>query len=780
LLPALRTSPPSAVDPAAAAGRVLDAYGIDAKLYPLAGERDANFRLRTADGRELVLKIIDPSADPVTVDCQVSVLRHLAKHDPALPVPRLIPTRDGADWGRWGGRAMFLIGFLPGRVFGGSPVPQALMTSLGDALARLDRALAGFDHAGLAQPLAWDVRRLPELAGFAPMVQPRELQHCLETVIAQFVRRLPALQALPSQAIHGDCHAGNLLVDDAGRAVLGILDFGDMLRAPAAFEPAVAMSELLTEGLALPDELAALVAGYARRSPLKPAELASFYDVILARHAATILIHAWRLRHDAAGAAALDASAARAAGSLDRLLAAGREALTRAWSEDAHPVSSEGGLLRRRRRMLGAGAELFYDRPLHLVRGEGVWLHGADGRRYLDVYNNVAHVGHSHPAVVEAIHRQTALLATHTRYLHERVLEYAEQLTARLPPPLEACIFVNSGSEANDVAWRIARAVTGRTGALVMEHAYHGVTDAIAALSPAAGAAAGHAAIPHVATLPAPPRGLGAGSRASAAQLEAAMAAAQRAIADLNARGHPPAAFFLDTAFTSSGIHDPPPEWLAALLAPVRAAGALCVADEVQYGLGRSGSHFWGFERRGLRQPDLVTLGKPVGNGFPLGAVIGARALIEDFQARSGFFSTFGGNPVAAAAGLAVLEVLEREQLAANAGATGAHLSVLLEALAGRHACVGAIRGAGLLLGMEIVGSAGEPDGPRARRIVNRLAVEHGVLTGTDGAAANVLKLRPPLPFRREHADLLAAALDAVLAAAPAAAPAAGQPPASR
>jgi 4-aminobutyrate aminotransferase-like enzyme len=409
----------------------------------------------------------------------------------------------------------------------------------------------------------------------------------------------------------------------------------------------------------------------------------------------------------------------------------------------------------RRQRLLGAGAELFYEQPLHIVRGEGVWLYDAAGVPYLDVYNNVPHVGHAHPAVVRAVQGQAATLATHTRYLHEAILDYAERLTARMPGHLDACIFVNSGSEANDVAWRIARSATGHEGGLVMEYAYHGITHAVAALTPKTG----QSQDPRVATLEPPPLGLRVDDTMAPAELAAAGEEADRAIRDLASRGFAPAAFYMDTALTSNGIYDPPAAWSLALADRVHAAGGLVVADEVQYGLGRCGSHFWGFERRGLK-PDIVTMGKPVGNGYPIGVVVTSRRLIEAFQAQFGFFSTFGGNAVAAAAGLAVLEVLDREQLVANARDTGAYLCGRLEALAARHQCLGGVRGTGLLLGLEVVGADDGAAKLRAKRLVNLLASQHRVLIGSEGPSGNILKLRPPMPFRPEHADLLVDALD--------------------
>ncbi len=424
------------------------------------------------------------------------------------------------------------------------------------------------------------------------------------------------------------------------------------------------------------------------------------------------------------------------------------------------PGQQEPGteLLARRHRLLGAHAELFYTRPLHLVRGAGVWVYTADGERFLDVYNNVPHVGHAHPAVVRAIHAQASRIASNTRYLDETVLEYAERLIASLPVGLDTCLFVNSGSEANDVAWRMACAHTGRGGALVMTNAYHGITEAVTALSPALQ----QTRSTHVECLAPPPGAEEVAGRPGAALGAMAAREVQRAIAELDSRRFALAAFILDSAFTSNGIYDPPAEWMTPIASAVHAAGGLIIGDEVQYGLGRSGSHFWGFARRGF-VPDIVTLGKPVGNGFPLGVVITRRAILEAFQARSGFFSTFGGNPVAAAAGRAVLEVLEREQLMANALATGRYLRQCLGELAQLYSCLGEVRGHGLLLGVEVVEASGFPAPRLARSIINGLR-ERGVLIGSEGPAGNVLKLRPPMCFGREHADRVIEALNAVLA----------------
>ena len=777
---ALRTSPQS-FGVAEAERIAREHYGLVVSASSLPGERDSNFRLRTAEGSsgtplggtslggagEFVLKIQDVATDADSNDCLVAVLDHMAEQDPGLPVPRLFPTQSGEAVGRFSRDgvdfAACLVSFLSGRLLAESSPNAVLLQNVGATLARVDRALQGFFHPSLTRRLAWDVRHLGELVEFSGAIESASLREAVEKIAGTFRDCQPRLRGLRSQAIHGDCHAGNLLVDAQGQAICGILDFGDMIHAPLIFEPAVAMSELLTEAAAPLDSVASVLQGYAQSRTLQADEVELLYDIVTARHATTLLVHAWRRQYDPPGARSLDAASAHAARSLQGMLSEDRQVLSRSWHAAAgtlrattEPAAVPAADLKRRHRLLGAGAELFYEKPLHLVRGSGVWLYDAEGNAYLDVYNNVPHVGHTHPTVVAAIQKQSAILATHTRYLHADILDYAEQLTARLPEHLNTCIFVNSGSEANDVAWRMAKMVSGHQGGLVMEHAYHGVTDAVAALTPSTG----RPRDAHVLTIAPPPAGLTVDDRMESAALDEAMLDVDRAIAGLADRGYAPAAFYIDTAITSSGIFDPPAAWAATVRDRIRAAGGLIVADEVQYGLGRPGSHFWGFQRRGL-VPDIVTLGKPVANGYPMGVVVADRALVEAFQAKFGFFSTFGGNAVAAAAALAVLKVLEDEDLVANALNVGNYLRAQLVAVAARQPSLGEVRGSGLLLGVEVRGRDLSVSKRNCKRIINALASEFRILIGYEGPHANILKLRPPMPFGRGHADLLVQAIDA-------------------
>jgi 4-aminobutyrate aminotransferase-like enzyme/Ser/Thr protein kinase RdoA (MazF antagonist) len=420
--------------------------------------------------------------------------------------------------------------------------------------------------------------------------------------------------------------------------------------------------------------------------------------------------------------------------------------------------------LAARRSLLGKNLSLSYQRPLKIVRGWMQYLYDDTGRAYLDVYNNVPLVGHSHPRVVQAAQAQLALLNTNTRYLHDNVNRYAERLTRMLPEPLRVCFFVNSGSEANELALRLARAHTGREDVIVLEHAYHGHTNALIDISPYKfDGPGGRGKKPwvHVAPLADDYRGR---YRRGDAQAGAKYA---RHVAEIlervKAEGRGVAAYIAETLPSVGGQIVFPPDYLAEVYLHVHAAGAVCIADEVQVGFGRLGTHFWGFETQGV-VPDIVVLGKPIGNGFPLAGVITTAEIADSFNNGMEFFSTFGGNPVACAAGLAVLDVLEEEHLQHNALRVGARLIESLQALQRRHALIGDVRGSGLFLGIDLVldRETREAAPLQASYVVNRLR-DRGILAGTDGPHHNIIKLRPPLVFREADATLFVETLEAVL-----------------
>ena len=417
-------------------------------------------------------------------------------------------------------------------------------------------------------------------------------------------------------------------------------------------------------------------------------------------------------------------------------------------------------MLERRNRLLGSAYRLFYEDPVHIVRGEGVWLHDSDGNRYLDMYNNVPHVGHCHPHVVEALTRQIATLNTHTRYLHENILDYAERLTDKFPEVLDTAMFSCTGSEANELALRIARACSGGTGLIVTDFAYHGNTKAIHEITTEEIPAD---EVPdYVVTVPTPDvyrgefRGDDAGTRYAKKVKDA--------LALLDQRGIKPAAFIVDTIISSGGVIATPPGYLKEVARIVREAGALFIADEVQPGFGRTGHTFWGYEVDDFI-PDIVTMGKPMGNGHPLAATVTRRDLVDAFSKRTHYFNTFGGNPVSCAAGLAVLDVIEQEGLQQNALEVGLYINACLAELATRHESIGDVRGDGLFKAVELVTDRDSraPATALAGRVVEELR-QRRVLAGRIGMANNVLKLRPPMVFSKENADYFVSILDDVLA----------------
>jgi 4-aminobutyrate aminotransferase-like enzyme len=521
--------------------------------------------------------------------------------------------------------------------------------------------------------------------------------------------------------VHGDFTLDNVLVDERGR-VSGITDFGDLGFGTRAGDLAIDLCSILRVGGEEPFRTARIaIDGYQSRIPLEGEELDLLGDLVLARLAALVAISAWRVERYPENAEYIQSWDDESWALLEQFDALGFDEVAHELGASRTVATEE--LLERRERVLGSALTgLTYREPLHVVRGEGVWLFDAQGRRYLDCYNNVPVVGHCHPRVTEAVVRQTRLLNTHSRYLYEPLVELAERLVATMPPEtgLDAVMLVNSGSEANDLAWRLATTATGHRGAIVTGFAYHGVTTAIADFSPEEWQQGFKPE--HVETIT--PFGEGMGE----------------AVTALDARGHGLAATYLDCGFTSDGIWTPSTEDVQAIADATRAAGGVVIADEVQAGHGRTGTHLWSFAQYGIA-PDVVTLGKPMGNGYPVSAVIARQELFDRLKEETEVFSTFGGNPVAASAALAVLDVMEDERLVDNSRDVGAEL---IKAL--RELDIGEVRGRGLLVGVQLESAE------RADAVVNGTR-EGGVLINRTGPHGDVLKIRPPLPFDTEEVE---------------------------
>jgi 4-aminobutyrate aminotransferase-like enzyme len=730
-------APPPRFAPEEVAAIAAELFGVEGTAVDLGSERDQTFLIDDGEGGGGVLKISNLGEDPAVLDFEAEAILHLAAVAPQLPVAMPRPAGSGAYRATVeGADGIHFVRFferLHGR-FGGPDLDDDAVRDYAETHARLNVALRSLFHPAAGRDLLWDLKQAARLRPLFGSISDAERRRLVTDVLDRYEERVaPRWPLLRAQVVHGDFTLDNVLLDERGR-VAGVVDFGDMGHSAQVADFAVGLVSLLRGRRSDDVFRVARIAsdGYARRIPFEPQELDVLADLVATRLAALVAISAWRVERYPENAAYIQSWDDDSWALLELFAAIGMDEVSYELGA-ARPREATSELARRRRRLLGpALTDLTYDEPVHVVRGEGVWLFEADGRRLLDAYNNVPVVGHCHPRVTEAVVQQTRMLNTHARYLYEPLVELAERLVASMHAGtgLDTVMLVNSGSEANELAWRLATTTTGRRGAIVTEHAYHGVTAAITELSPEEW-----------------PSGYRAADTELVAPFRLDVGAA---IERLDERGVTLAATFLDCGFTSDGVHTPAAAELAAAVEATQAAGGVFVADEVQAGHGRSGEHLWTFAAYGI-SPDVVTLGKPMGNGYPVAAVIARSELVERFATQAQVFSTFGGNPVAARAASAVLDVIEDERLIENTRRVGEHLRLALERLG-----VGEVRGRGLLIGIELA------DAAEAARIVNRLRAD-GILIGRTGKRGNVLKIRPPLVFREEHADLLVDTLARIL-----------------
>ncbi len=751
-------------------------FGLEGEFTPCKSDRDTNFAITGENGR-WILKYFHPEEDPGVIDFQTRALLHIAKADGALQIPEVVPTTSGElsrNVTLRDGRTSIVrvLSWLPGTPVGETEYTRRTLRGVGALVARTDRALRGFVHPSSMHTLVWDIRQAPTLRVHTGLFENRTLRQCIETVLDRFIEgTLPRLETMRSQVIHNDANSSNVLVDENDpETPVSIIDFGDMIHGPLAVELALACDDY---GHEFDDPLSMfenVAVGFDSVIPLEEEEVDVLYDCIVARLAISGVITLSRFHVGRAGRSHDELYLEQITKDLERLESIGPERATQRFREVLRmPTRCRIGttttpeaddtehVLGRRHRVVGKHLSLFYEKPIHVERGRGAWLYDANGRAFLDAYNNVPSVGHCHPHVVNAIARQTAALGTNTRYLYDNLAAYAERLLATMPAELDRCVFVNSGSEANDMAFRMANVLTGNRGCLIVKDAYHGITDAIAHLSPE------HSSnlAPHVRALVAPDPYRGP-YREDEPDLAGKYASfADQAIAELESTGMGTALFMIDTSFCSNGIPDVPPTYLGEVFARVKRAGGMNVADEVQFGFARPGRTMWGFEYYGVT-PDFVTLGKPVGGGYPLGVVVTRSEILSEFnEATDGLFSTFGGNPVACAAGLAVLDVIEREELQSNARETGDYLKNEMKKLLDQHDCIGDVRGCGLIAGVEFVHDrrARTPAPEITHRVQNRMR-ELGVLVGREGPHGNVFKIRPPLVFDKANADMFVAIMN--------------------
>jgi 4-aminobutyrate aminotransferase-like enzyme/Ser/Thr protein kinase RdoA (MazF antagonist) len=747
----------------------------------LGGERDQNFLIRPDNSSQqyVVLKVANQAEPDDLLDLQCAALDHIAQQNPRLPIQSLVHTQNGEKWStiQSNGDTFRIRAFkyLPGIPLYEAPEDARLMRNLGRNLAQLNIALRGFFHPAARHAIAWDTQNIDQLAPLCDYLEDESLRNLILRYLGRFsVKIKPRLPGCRAQIIHNDVSFHNSVVDpDDPSQISGIFDFGDMLYAPLIQDLALTAAEVPIGYKDSFGHAAHIVAGFNEVTPLEQQEFALLPDLIIGRLAMGLMIEAWSNREiewtdNRKHLAGLQEKTIKVLQDSDAMLDGEFEDLLRSACGLRPNRSIERSTLspreswEKRNKFIGNARQYSYSKPLDLVKGEGVWLFDSSGRAYLDAFNNVPHVGHCHPRVVTAVARQTATLNTNTRYLYDALPEYAERITSTLPRELNTCFFVSSGSEANDLAWRLCKNWTGQTGGLVIENAYHGITDAVFDLSPAESADI-NSVKAHIAEIRAPDDFRGPWKKDVPDRGLHYASYSEEAIDKLMQKGHSPAAFFMDMIMSSSGIIVPPPGYTEEVYRRVKNAGGLCVADEVQSGFGRLGKSMWGFEIAGVT-PDIVTFGKPIAAGYPMGLVVTRKEIAEKFQRNSEFFSSTGGNPVACAAANAVLQVMEDEELMLNANHLGKLLSDGIRELAGRHPMIGDVRGSGLFIGVELIKDSEtlEPAATEAKSIANTLKNE-GVLIGVDGIHSNVLKIRPPMVINEHNAKFLLQKLQQVL-----------------
>lgn len=767
-----------------------DLFGLETSAKPLPSERDQNFCLTASGGGRYVLKIAN-AAEPIEIlALQNQAMRHVfqksrLKNPQANPCPEVLTNLEGEhittlECPQGNSHFVRLLTYIPGKPLAlVKPHDEDLLSSLGRFFGHIDRHLKDFDHPAAHRDFHWDLKNASKVIGaYIGLIPDPQKREQVGDFLLRFQRQAePLLAALPAGIIHNDGNDYNVLVqqeENRRPQVTGVIDFGDMVHTYSVCETAIICAYAM---LNKKDPLTAaktVVGGYHQVHPLDDRELTVLFDLMCMRLCMSVCLsaHQFQTEPDNEYLRISENPAWVLLGRLAEVDPGSAHSIFR--KACGKPANSEHSaqprdlsrteILSLRRQAFGRNLSLAYEHPLKIVRGRGQYLFDETGKRYLDGVNNVCHVGHCHPHVVTAGIRQMQLLNTNTRYLHDHIVTYAQRLLSKFPDPLRVCFFTCTGSEANELALRLARNYTGRQDIITLDGAYHGNTQALIDISPYKHDGPGGRGAPawvHKVLMPdgyrGPHKGVGIDTGTRYAQY------VQQAVDAIRVEGGGVAAIICESLLGCGGQIVLPENYLKAAFKAVRSAAGVCIVDEVQVGFGRVGSHFWAFETQDV-VPDIVTLGKPMGNGHPLAAVITTPEIADAFANGMEYFNTFGGNPVSCAIGMAVLDVIESENLQSNALKAGRRLLSGLKDLMPKHPLIGDTRGLGLFVGVELVldHKTLEPAPEQAAYIINRLK-EYGILTSTDGPLHNVLKLKPPIVFTEQNAEEVAEALDRVL-----------------
>ncbi len=730
-------------------------YALDvASIKQLAGYIDFNYLITIEDGTNYILKF--HTSDPqFFLEAQHELLNHV--NDGSNRYPAIHKTREGSHTFLFENYHVRLLTFLTGEFLDDKDQSfLPLIASFGEFLADFHLTIANIEIPSLSHmSLEWDLINLPRLNIHLPLIRSSERRRLIHYYMLQYRDRvLSNLSDLPKQIIHGDANPMNVLVQS--NAISGFIDFGDMSYNHRIFDLAIALAYLLMEQEDPLEIASEFVGAYHQKNKLLQKELDVLYYLIAARICQSQLLGA-KSRKDQPDNQYVSVDEQRGAELLDKWIGINPVKATDIFysaCQYARAVRiTTDDLLNQRHHSISTAQSISYTEPIAMHQSAFQYMYDINGKTYLDCVNNIMHVGHCHPTVVEAAQRQLSTMNTNTRYLYNSLNEYGIRLLAKLPNTLEKIFFVNSGSAATDLAIRLARTFTNKKDIIVIDQGYHGNTElGIDVSSYKFDNKGGKGAKDFIHKLSMPDtyrHDITLDSYAN--EVEQILESA------------PVACFIAESILSCGGQLMLPDGFLNAMYTQVRSSGGVCIADEVQVGFGRVGSHFWGFELQNVA-PDIVIMGKPIGNGHPMAAVACTKEIAEGFDNGMEFFSSFGGNPVSCEIGLAVLDTIEHEYLQSHAKEMGEYILAQWKELKHNHDCIGHVRGIGLFLGIEFVKSrtTKEPDEQTANKIVNMMK-DRGILLSTDGPYHNVIKFKPPMVFNKKNADRLYRELDSIL-----------------
>lgn len=748
-------------------------YNLNVEASSLQGYDEQNFLLKRVSGKKYILKIATDDQRMEFLDAQIRMLQHLAKKGFEGKFPEVLPNRNNEPVSIFEqeDRQYYIriLTYLEGSFWvNQNSFSQSLYESLGNFLGEMDKALKDFSHVAMHKNYLWDVSKAAEAGQKLLFIKDPAKRRIADYFLLQFeTEAMPVISSLRHGYIHNDANDYNVLIRDG--KVAGLIDFGDVIFTALINNLAIACTYAMLHTKDPLQVAATIVKGYHEAYPLNENELGVIYYLIAARLCISVTQSAWN--------ASLDSD------NEHHFLSEKPAWILLYQLIEINPVKAENtfrvacgfssiinekddyeSLLQERSEHIGKNLSISYNEPLKIVKGALQYLYDDKGNTFVDCVNNVSHVGHCHPTVVRAMQKQIATLNTNTRYLSDPLVDYAKALTATLPDKLSVCYFTNSGSEANDLAIRIARHFTKQKDILVLDHAYHGTSTLAIEMSPYKFDGTGgfdQKPYIHKAISPDLYRGQFHYGDENAGEKYAADIA--KVLEEMKEKGTGIAAFICETLLGVGGQIPLPENYLKEVYAHVRKAGGVCIADEVQVGFGRVGETFWGFELQDV-EPDIVVLGKPIGNGHPLAAVIVTKEIADAFNNGMEYFNTFGGNPVSMTTGLSVLKVIIEEKLQKNALETGNYLLELFRKSMENHPLIGDVRGHGLFVGVELVKDrkTKEPAVEEIDLIVEKMKAK-GFLLSTDGPLHNVLKIKPPMVFDKKNAVEMVKALEEVL-----------------